>query len=389
MRLLHTSDWHLGRAIRGRSRIAEFDAVLHELTDLATAEGVDVVLVAGDIFDTMSPPPEAERLLFSALRRLVERQIDVVLIAGNHDNPRRLAALGQIADLLGVHTQPFVRRWDEGGTIRLERNGQRLNLAAVPWVPEGRALNATEILGPEFESYQQYAEFVAAIYAQAGSGFDDGAINVFASHVFVDGARVAGHDGSERRIHIGQTYAVTAAALPGRAQYVALGHVHEPQQVLDAPNGAAVYAGSLVQLDFGESGQQKSVRIVDLEPGRPARVQTLPLTSGRQLVEVRGTYDEIVARADQLQDAYVRATVRLAAPQPGLARQLRDLLPNCVDVRIESDAGSEEESPVQTATLTPVEAYARYYQREHGSPPAPETLTLFEELLAEATAERS
>lgn len=389
MRLLHTSDWHLGRAIRGRSRIAEFDAVLHELTDLAAAEGVDVVLVAGDIFDTMSPPPEAERLLFSALRRLVERRIEVVLVAGNHDNPRRLAALGEIADLLGVHTQPLVRRWDEGGTIRLDRNGQRLNLAAVPWVPEGRALNATEILGPEFESYQQYAEFVTAIYAQASGGFDDGAINVFASHVFVDGARVAGHDGSERRIHIGQTYAVSAAALPGRAQYVALGHVHEPQQVLDAPNGTAVYAGSLVQLDFGECGQQKSVRIVDLDPGRPARVQAVPLTTGRQLVEVRGTYDEIVAGADQVQDAYVRATVRLIAPQPGLARQLRDLLPNCVDVRIESAGGLEDEPPVQTAALTPVEAYARYYEREHGSPPAPEMLTLFEDLLAEATAEQS
>ncbi|MCA9851105.1 MAG: exonuclease SbcCD subunit D, partial [Dehalococcoidia bacterium] len=108
--------------------------------------------------------------------------------------------------------------------------------------------NAEEILGPEFESFQGYAEFVGGVYEQASKGFEDGAINVFAAHVFIDGAKVATVDGSERRIHIGQTYAVAPSVLPGHAQYVALGHVHEPQVVLGAPNNAATYSGSLLQL---------------------------------------------------------------------------------------------------------------------------------------------
>ncbi len=389
MRLLHTGDWHLGRSIRGRSRAAEFDAVLNELTGIAIGEGVDVFLVAGDIFDTMSPPPEAERLLYSALRRLVEARIEVVLIAGNHDNPRRLAAFGQFADLLGVRAQPYVRRWDEGGTIRLDRNGERLCLAAIPWVPEGRALNAEEILGPEFESFQGYAEFVGGVYEQASRGFEVGAINVFAAHVFVDGAKVATVDGSERRIHIGQTYAVAPSVLPGHAQYVALGHVHEPQVVVGAPNNAATYSGSLLQLDFGECGQEKIVRIVDLEPGRPARHRAVPLTLGRRLAEVRGTFDEVIAQGAKLGDAYLRATIRLDRPEPGLAQRVRDALPLCVDVRVETRRDAEDLPRVELSTLTPTDLYVRYYQQAHGSVPTPETLAVFREVLEEATVQTS
>lgn len=389
MRLLHTADWHLGRTIRGRSRAAEYDAVLNEVTGIAIQEGVDVFLVAGDIWDTMSPPPEADRLLYATLRRLVEAKIDVVLVAGNHDNPRRLQAFGHFADLLGVHTQAHVRRWDEGGTLRIDRNGERLCLAALPWVPEGRALNAEEILGPEFEAFQGYAEFVSGVYAQASRGFEDGAINVFTTHVFVDGSQIATVDGSERRIHIGQTYAVTPAALPGHAQYVALGHVHEPQVVLGAPNHAATYSGSLLQLDFGECGQQKVVRIVDLEPGRPARHRAVPLTSGRPLAEVRGTFEEVMAQAERLGDAYLRATIRLDQPQPGLAQRLRDALPNCVDVRVEMPRDLVEVDAVPLSDLTHVEQYARYYQEEHGRAPSPEVLAVFREVVEAASGEAS
>lgn len=389
MRLLHTADWHLGRPIRGRSRAAEFDAVLNEVTGIAIEEGVDVFLVAGDIWDTMSPPPEADRLLYSALRRLVEAKIEVVLVAGNHDNPRRLSAFGQFADLLGVHAQANVRRWDNGGTLRIEQGGEVMCLAALPWVPEGRALNAEEILGPEFESFQGYAEFVGGVYAQASQGFEDGAINVFATHVFVDGAKVATVDGSERRIHIGQTYAVAPSMLPGHAQYVALGHVHEPQVVLGAPNNAATYSGSLLQLDFGECGQEKIVRLVDLEPGRPARHRAVPLTSGKQLAEVRGTFDEVVAEASKFGDAYLRATIRLDRPEPGLAQRVREALPNCVDVRVETRRDAEEPAPALLSTLTPTDLYVRYYQQAHGSVPSPETLAVFREVLEEATTQTS
>lgn len=387
MRLLHTADWHLGRTIRGRSRVPEFEAVLDEVCGIAIDEGVDVFLVAGDIWDTMSPAPDADRLLYAALRRLVEAKIDVVLVAGNHDNPKRLAAFANLADLLGVHVQHTVRRWDAGGTLRIERGGETMCIAAVPWVPEGRALKADEILGPEFESFQQYADFVDRIYRQATQGFQAGAINVFASHVFVDGASISLLDGSERRLHIGQTYAVAPSVLPGHAQYVALGHVHEPQVVLGAPNNAAMYSGSLLQLDFGERNQQKIVRIVDLAPGRPPQVRDVPLTTGRRLAEVRGTFEEVVAHGAALGgDVYLRAVVTIPRPEPGLAQRIREALPNCVDVRVDALEAPEERETVPLATLTPQDLFVRYYERQHGAPPKQELLALFREVLEEATA---
>ncbi len=387
MRLLHTADWHLGRTMRGRSRAQEFEAVLEEVCGIAVEEGVDVFLVAGDIWDTMSPSPEADRLLYGTLRRLVEAKIDVVLVAGNHDNPRRLAALGSLADLLGVHVQDRVKRWDAGGTIRITRpGGDRMCLAAVPWVPEGRALKADEILGPEFESFQQYAEVVDGIYRQASRGFEAGAVNVFASHVFVDGMRISLLDGSERRLHIGQTYAVAPAVLPGHAQYVALGHVHEPQEVMGAPNGAATYSGSLLQLDFGERDQQKVVRVVDMMPGRPGTIRSIPITKGRRLAEVRGSFEEVVEHGSRLGDVYLRAVVAVDRPEPGLAQRIREALPNCVDVRVSALEEAPEREQVALATLTPQDLFVRYYERQHGAPPKPELLAFFREVLEEATA---
>lgn len=388
MRLLHTADWHLGRTIRGRSRIAEFEVVLDEVIGIAVDEGVDVFLVAGDIWDTMSPPPEADRLLYSALRRLVEAKIEVVLLSGNHDNPRRLAAFGQFADLLGVHTQAAVRRWDDGGTIDIERNGERMCLAALPWIPEGRALNAAEILGPAHESYLRYAKFAGAIFEQAARGFDPSAINVFAAHVFVDGASVSSLDGSERRIHIGQTYAVPPSALPGHAQYVALGHVHQPQEVT-APNGAAAYSGSLLQLDFGEREQQKVVRVVELEVGRPARHRAIPITAGRRLTEVRGTFDEVVKQGEAAGDAYLRATVDIDQPTPGIAQRLREALPHCVDVRVEMAREQLAPERDRPAPMSPAEHYSRYYETAHGRIPSDEVIATFREVLAEATSENA
>src|SRR2546428_10920273 len=130
------------------------------------------------------------------------------------------------------------------------------------------------------------------------AGFTPSTVNLLMGHVFLDGARVAGVEGSERLMHIGQTYAVSPAALPANAQYIALGHVHEPQDIRNAPVPTA-YAGSLLQLDFGERGQQKSVRILDAVPGRPASSRAIPLTKGRALVEVRAaTYEAVLAQAE-------------------------------------------------------------------------------------------
>ncbi|TAJ21883.1 MAG: exonuclease SbcCD subunit D [Dehalococcoidia bacterium] len=385
MRFLHTADWHLGRTIRGRGRTVEFEAVLAEVCAIARDRQVDVVLVCGDIYDSTSPPPEAERLLANTLRELVGSGVEVVLIAGNHDHPRRLEALGRLAELLGVHVQSRMLGADEGGVIRIERGGEVAFVAALPWIPEGRAADIEAILGPQDEAFQSYAGQLTELYRHLAIAFTPETVNIFAAHVFVDGARVASTDGSERRLHIGQTYAVPPAAIPTAAQYTALGHIHQPQEIIGAPSPAA-YAGSLLQLDFGERDQQKGVWLVEAHPGRPALREFVALTSGRLLMEVRGALDEVIAQGLTRPDAHLRAVVCLDEYEAGIAPRVREALPNCVEVRVEVAREAQPLPAPEFEHLTPTEHFVRYYATSHGTEPAPDLISLFREVMEEATA---
>ena len=384
MRFLHTADWHLGRQIRGKSRAAEFQAVLAEIASIAIDEQVDAVLVAGDIWDTASPSPDADRLLFDALRTLIQNDIEVILVAGNHDSPRKLEAIGRLTEMLNVQTRGYIRPPEQGGIVIIERNGERAEIAVIPWVPEGRALNGVELLDDEFKTRGIYEDSVEEIYRQLASGFSDGAIHLMVGHLFVDGALLARVDGSERRLHIEQSYGVTASRLPSTPQYMAFGHIHQPQVIVDAPNGAAAYAGSIFQLDFGEIGQEKVVRVIDAVPGRPVEHRAVPLTAGRQLLELRGTLAEVLKAGEETGDAYVRAIVEVASPEPGLAQRVRDALPGVVDVRLDYDRSEDDGADIDFADLAPEELFVRYYQRQHGAAPADEMLALFRELVTEA-----
>ena len=385
MRLLHTADWHVGRTMRGRSRSAEFEAVLAELIEIARDEEVEALLVCGDIWDKATPSPESDRLVFEALRECVGHGIQAVLLAGNHDSPRKLEALGLLSELLGVQTQHEVLRPNAGGVLTIEGREHGAHVAAVPFITEGRYVDAAAVMGLQEDWFGAYADGVAGILRAICDGFDDGAVNILATHIFVDGSRVARVDGSERLLHIGQTYGVTAASLPVTPQYIALGHVHEPQELLSAPVPTA-YSGSLLQLDFGERGQQKVVRIIDAVPGRPIERsdhKTVPLTRGRQLAELRGSLDEVLAQREEAGDAYVRVRLDVERPEPGIAERVREALPNAVDVQLEYELPEDETAVEALSQLGAAELFTRYYQATHRAEPPPELIALFEELLAE------
>lgn len=395
MRFLHTADWHLGRTLRGRSRADELHDALAELLTIATDERVDVMLVAGDIFDSASPGPGSERLLFEALREFVGAGIEVLLLAGNHDSPRRLDAIGRLSELVGVRVQANVvlpardgsasaDRGAPGGIVDFRRGDEHAQVAAIPWVPDGRVLDALEVLGEDDATRRSYHDRVALIYSKMVEGFEPGAIHLLTGHVFIDGAVVASVDGSERRLHIDRTYGISPQSLPSTPQYLALGHVHQPQVITDAPAPTA-YAGSLLQLDFGERGQQKGVRIVEARSGRPAEMRFVPVTKGRALVELRGTPDEVMAAATTVGDAFVRVVIEVDAPEHGLAARMRDAIPQAVDVRLAEAGGGTVAGPeAQFSTLSPEELFVRYYRSEHGAEPKTELLALFRELMEEA-----
>ena len=379
MRLLHTGDWHVGRTIRGRSRAEEFADALREVVGIAREEAVDAVLLAGDVYDQRSPSPEADALVFEALVRLYEASIPVVAIPGNHDAASRLGALAQLLRPIGVVVVPRVVPPSDGSLVEVaSRDGSEIaQVACLPFVPERRFGDAAALFRATEAWYQSYAEGMGRLIEAMCEPFRPDRVNVLLGHLFTDGA-IPG--GGEHQITIGIEYAVSPSRLPATASYVALGHVHRPQAVRGAPSPTR-YAGSLLQLDFGEREQTKSVAIVEAHPGVPAKVREVALSAGRRLVDVRGTVDEVLAKGRGLPDAHLRVEVLTEGPVPGLNDRVRDELPSAVDVRISYERVEAEPAGPPVSSLASRDQFISFYRTEHGVEEVPaEVLEAFDEV---------
>ncbi len=380
MRLLHTGDWHVGRTIRGRSRSEEFDAVLTEVVGIAAQEGVDAVLLAGDIWDQRSPTPDADALVFDALLRLHDAGIPVVAIAGNHDSPPRLDALSKLLGPLGTTVLARVVPPEQGSLVDVpSRDGaQTATVACVPFVPERRFGDAARLFDAPESWYQDYADGLGRLLTAMSAPFRSDRVNVLMAHLFTDGA-IPG--GGEHQITIGIEYALSPSRLPPTASYIALGHVHRPQSVKGAP-APTRYAGSLLQLDFGEREQTKSVTIVDAVPGMPVKTREVTLTSGKRLLDLEGTLDEVLAKGERLADAHLRVFVATDGPVPGVAERVRDALPNAVDVQLRYERQESEAPGAKVSSMEPREQFVAYYRQQHGVDEVPgEVLAAFDEVL--------
>lgn len=382
MRFLHTADWHIGKALRGRSRLDEHERALNEVLDIATREKIDCLLMAGDIFDSSAPPADAERLVYRFLSELAARRIPAVLIGGNHDHPLRLQALRPLLDRMCIHVRPQVAAPADGGLIELEVRGERAHIAVLPWVPEHKVLDAALMMSVQADRSSAYADEVADIVNALCGSFSTSTVNILMGHVFVNGAATSG---SERAVHLSLPYALNHQRFPATASYIALGHLHRPQEI-SAPS-PTLYAGSLLQLDFGEQGQDKRVVIIDAKPGKKARFESIAIASGRRLRYVSGTIQElerIAAGCDH--DDYLYVTVKVPKPKPGIADEVRSLLPHTVDVRIElperEDTGETME-PIRS--LTPEKIFSRFCEDRDGVPPRRQLLEAFTKLHAEAS----
>jgi len=381
MRILHTADWHVGRRLGRHDRAAETAAALEEVDRIATEHEVDLVLVAGDVFDRPIPPVDALALGLGGLLRLAEGR-PVVAVAGNHDSPELFEALAPLVRDRGrgVHLIGSIRRPEDGGVLGPEQLGVPAVIGCLPFLREGRVVDFMRDAG---EWYGQYAERIAALctafdtalVARAGTDL----VPLLVAHLMVGGVKVGG---SERELHVGGAYVASAQAIPPGPQYVALGHIHAPQAIPGSPVPGQ-YAGSLLPLDFGEAGETKRVVIVDAEPGRLATVSSIPLTSGRPLVRAEGTWDELDARAGELRDVYLDLTVRVGGTDTDLGRRAADSFPFLVNVRPYRPTGEPRARSVADQRPTDDEQYADYYRRDTGEEPPPALLGLLREILEE------
>lgn len=386
VRFLHTGDWHLGRTIRDRQLIDESARVLDELVGIAAQEGVDAVLIAGDTFDAFAPPSDAQKLLYETLSRLVRDGARVVMIAGNHDSAPRMDALSGILEIAGVHTIGSLPDDANYRPVRIaSRDGaEAAMIVAVPWVPERLAVKYETLFGPPSGAFEQYAGNMERALRFYCSRFAADTVNVLLGHVMVSGTVVREGSG-ERKLHIGDLFAIPGQVLPGTAQYIALGHVHKPQPIPSAPvPGASFYAGSLLQLDFGEAEQAKSVRLVDARPGLPVDSHTVAITSGARLRNLRIKLDDLPLHAEKYGDDYLRVVVESAGSVQSLFEQVRAVLPNAIRVEtVRTDVPAAAAAGTKRG-LEPHELLARYYAETRAQQIPPELIALFNTMYEEA-----
>ncbi|AEV87929.1 nuclease SbcCD subunit D [Actinoplanes sp. SE50] len=332
MRILHTSDWHVGKVLKGRNRHDEHIRVLAQVVEIARAEKPDLVIVAGDLYDTAAPTADATRLVTRALSALRQTGARVVAIGGNHDNGQALDALRPWADAAGIELRGSVR--DSLGDLLIEgttAGGERWRLVALPFLSQRYAIRAAEMYElTEAEANQTYADLIARLIAKLAEPFGEpGVVNLITSHLTLVGASTGG---GEREAHTIMGYAVPSTVFPQNTHYVALGHLHRAQRVIGPC--PVRYCGSPLAIDFGEEENVCSVAVVDVGVDRAAQVRDVPVTSAITLRTVRGTLEQLATV--NLPEAWLRVLVR-EAPRPGLREDVQELLPNALEVRIDPD----------------------------------------------------
>ncbi|WP_165953212.1 exonuclease SbcCD subunit D [Deinococcus sp. S9] len=372
MRVLHTADFHAGRNLRGFDRTPEIHEALVEIAGLARSEKADVVLVSGDLFDTVNPSAEAEAAVFDFFLRLRDASIPAVAIAGNHDSAARLHSLAGLLGWVGVQlvAQPTANPLEMLRTVET-RQGERLTVGALPFLSERRLVKAADLMGGDVGAWRQkYREGMGFFLRKLAEGFRGDSVNMLMLHATMDGAVPSG---SERTLQFDlmNAYTLSPLQLPAGAQYVALGHVHKPQPAGDMP--LAHYPGSIIQLDFGEGGEKKQVNLVEVEAGRPARVIPVPLSSGRELRTVKVNLDQVESRLAALTNFPGLVKVVVQAPSgtalPGLKDRVLRQVPGALAVELDALQDDLVLPELRREGLSLAELYERFWQERRGELP--------------------
>lgn len=382
MKLLHTSDWHLGKRLMEAERLGEQITALDEIVDICEREQVEIVLVAGDIFDTYLPSAEAEEAFFSAVKKLAGSTRAVVIVSGNHDDGVRLGASAPVCADEGVYVfgnRPVrfpaggsrpVKVADSGERYLVLENakGERVYINALPYPNEARMR--------EGKTDESYPEKAVRWIEKGNEGYDGKMPYVLLTHLFVLGGVPSE---GERGIDLGGARVVPPEVLP-KYGYTALGHLHKKQRVGEN----AYYSGSLLQYSFDEANIPKCVMLLEARDGKVVLEKEIPLSAGKRLVrlEARGVADA-VKLLKNYDNALIELTLQLTAPlTAGETRDLREANEGLVSLitRVSSEGAKQT---VLRSSLSPGELFGQYYASKFGEEAPEELKTAFLALLEE------
>ena len=335
MNILHTSDWHIGRALYGRKRYEEFDAFLNWMTETINQEKIDVLLVAGDIFDTNTPGNRAQGLYYQFLCRVVASSCrHVIITAGNHDSPSFLNAPKDLLHALNVHVIGSITdTYDDEVLLLHDQEGNpELIVCAVPYLRDRdiRTVEAGESIEDKerklIEGIRGHYSSVCELAEQKRSALGADIPIIAMGHLFTAGGETAEGDGT-RPLYVGSIAHVTAAIFPECIDYLALGHLHVPQKV----SGSEVmrYCGSPLPMGFGEARQEKSLCLVEFVR-REATVSLIKVPLFQPLESVRGTWDEISGRVQELAITQSQAWLEILYDGEEIITDLRERLEEAI-----------------------------------------------------------
>lgn len=371
MKLIHTSDLHLGKRIYEYSMLEDQEFILKRILNIVDDEKPDGIIIAGDIYDKPIPSAEAVQLFDDFLVQLARRRLEVFVISGNHDSPERIAFGARLMDGSGIHMSPVYS--GEVTPFLLKDEYGPVNIFMLPFIKPAQVRRWFE------DEIADYTDAVAA--AVSGMKIDPGERNILVTHQFVTGAVRS----ESEEISVGGTDNVDASVFEP-FDYVALGHIHSPQ---NCGSGKIRYSGTPLKYSFSEARDQKSLTVVELlEKGRVS-TRTIPLTPRHELVELQGTYEQLTLKSfyenTTWQEDYTHITLTDEDDIPDAIGKLRTIYHKLMKLDYDNKRTrmNQEISGAEAAEAkTPFELFAEFYELQNNQAMSDEQSAYMKGLIA-------
>lgn len=394
MRILHTGDWHLGKKLEGRSRLSEQKLFLEELEKICTDENIDIIIVAGDIFDSPTPPVEAEKLYYESLKKLSNKgRRAVVIISGNHDSGDKLLASDAFSKEFGIiifgkalekkkcgkYGEFEISEAYEGAVV-LKKENKELFINALPY-PSERTLN--EVWKKEGKEAVAYSKRIGEILRKSHGHKREGLKSIIISHLFTLGAV---NEGSEREIELGGAMAFDLAQCP-ECDYIALGHIHRPMEFKDYN---CCYSGSPIEFRVSESHFDKCVFVKDLDT---MELKKINLKKHKEIKRYMSYgIEEAIQKSKDLADENQWMYFYIEADRPLKSNEIREIKKNKNIVEIIPRIKWEEENEEEFRDYGEgdiKEAFCAFYKKERNIEVEASTLEAFLSIAGEVSEDEA
>ena len=398
MRILHTGDWHLGKNLEGQSRMDEQEKFLEDFVEIVEENNIDLIIIAGDVYDSSNPPARAEKMFYDTLKKLSKNGERITLvIAGNHDSPERLIAAGPLAmdhgiimcgtpktivptGKYGIHEV-----LDSGeGFVEIEINNEKAVILTVPY-PSEKRLNEViyDSMSDSEEKAKSYGEKVAEIFNMLKTHYRDDTINLAVSHIFAMGSE---ESGSEKSIQLGGSYIVDGSCFPKEAQYIALGHIHKPQ-IVPGTNKKARYCGSPIHYNKKEINFKKKCFIVDVKAGEECEINEVEFKVYKPIeVWKCNSIEEAIEKCEENKDREVWVYLEISTERyikedeiktmKSLKRDILEIMPKFKN--------SDDENKFENINEKPFDViFKEFYKKERNVEPTEELVDFLLSIISE------